>query len=408
MLYLTSMPLKEILRRQFPSPLEKRLELEFAAAEEGTYLLISSARTRAWWQRLPPASREFFQDEELNILIDGQPVNFKFNGNDLWNTREFILFLLPLPTGLHSLTFVPQHKPFLEEVGIYQLKGSDLLLDIRSLTETHPEDTFLSTLVSKARPWIAISSPRLFITKLIISARANDGRSLLFLKTDDEDLQLRINGERKPNLEPRAHQYWYWCGRTLKGKDKTLSQDFTQEEAVHSLELFSDRRPTLDQFSLVIKRLPTVDDPRWTGEFPDDSETILLARLIFGEAEGQPREAKIWVAGSVLNRVAAEAWPNTLHKVVLQPGQYDPFKPSDPNYFKVIDPLKEASAKRSEAWWESYEIAQDILSGKIKNPTEATHFHGRGVPQEWFLQNVVPNGRFLRSIGDVYFYWSPN
>lgn len=398
----------EVFGKQFTSSLDKLLELEFTLIEEGTYLLVASARARAWWQRLPPTPPKFFQDEELELLMDGQPANFKFNGNALWGTRQFVILLLHLSAGLHHLTLVPKHKPLLEEVRIYQLREQDLPLDIRSLTERRPEDTFLPTLISKARPWIVIASPQLFITQLAIRVRANDGRSLLFLKTDDEDLQLRINGERKPNPEPKAHQYWYWCGKTLKGKDKTLSQDFTQEEAVHSLELFSDRSPTLDQFFLTVKRFPTVDDPRWTSKFLDDSEALLLARLIFGEAEDQPREAKIWIAGSVLNRVAAKAWPNTLHEVILQPGQYDPFKPNDPNYPKVTNPLKEAPAKRGEAWRESYEIAKDILSGKIKNPTEATHFHGRGVSQEWFLQNVVPHGRSLHPIGDTYFYWSPN
>lgn len=408
MLYLMDVLPKKVFEKQFPSPLDKPLELEFTLIEEGTYLLVVSARACAWWQRLPPTSRNFFQDEELELSIDGQTTNLKFNGNNLWNTRQFILFLLPLPAGQHYLTLSPKHKPFLEEVRIYQLEELDLPLDIHSLTESRPEDTLLSTLISKARPWIVISSPRLFITKLVINALAKSGRSLLLLKTDDEDLQLRINGERKPNFEPKAHKYWYWCGRTLQGKDKSLSQDFTQENSIHLLELFSDRSPTVDQFTIAIKRFPTVDDPRWTGKFLDDPETILLARLIFGEAEDQPREAETWIAGSVLNRVAAKAWPNTLHEVILQPKQYDPFKPDDTNYPKVIDPLKGASERRSEAWRESYEVAKDILSGKIKNPTEATHFHGRGVSQEWFLRNVVPNGRFLRSIGDTYFYWSPN
>ena len=52
--------------------------------------------------------------------------------------------------------------------------------------------------------------------------------------------------------------------------------------------------------------------------------------------------------------------------------------------------------------------AQGILSGKIKNPTEATHFHGQGVSQEWFLENIVPNSRFIKQIDDTFFYWSPN
>lgn len=70
------------------------------------------------------------------------------------------------------------------------------------------------------------------------------------------------------------------------------------------------------------KRIPTVDDPCWTGDFRDDPDDILLARLIFGEAEDQSKEAKIWVGGSVLNRIRMKAWPNTLYDVILQKGKF--------------------------------------------------------------------------------------
>ncbi|MCG2695083.1 cell wall hydrolase [Candidatus Parcubacteria bacterium] len=55
-----------------------------------------------------------------------------------------------------------------------------------------------------------------------------------------------------------------------------------------------------------------------------------------------------------------------------------------------------------------YEIAKNIISGQTENPTTATHFHGVGVSMDWFLKNIVPNGEFLRKIGDTYFYSSPN
>jgi hypothetical protein len=87
------------------------------------------------------------------------------------------------------------------------------------------------------------------------------------------------------------------------------------------------------------KRTPSAINPRLTGDFREDPEDIILARLIFGEAEDQSREAKIWIGGSVFNRVKAKAWPYTIQDVVLQKGQYDPFKKTDRNFKKIIDPL---------------------------------------------------------------------
>jgi hypothetical protein len=45
---------------------------------------------------------------------------------------------------------------------------------------------------------------------------------------------------------------------------------------------------------------------------------------------------------------------------------------------------------------------------KAENPTEATHFYGVGQNRESFEKNVVPDGKFIKKIGDTYFYWSPN
>ena len=131
--------------------------------------------------------------------------------------------------------------------------------------------------------------------------------------------------------------------------------------------------------------------------------------MVFGEARGEPDKAKMWIAGSVLNRVESKGWiADTIHGIILQDGQYDPFKRTDPNYDKIIDPFKNASPLTIKAWYKSYEIAEDIVSGKIKKPTRATHFHGKDVTRDWFEKRVVPNGEFLEKIGDTYFYWSPN
>jgi len=96
--------------------------------------------------------------------------------------------------------------------------------------------------------------------------------------------------------------------------------------------------------------------------------------------------------------------------VILQEGQFDPFKPKDPNFSKIINPLgyKKVREIDKKSWYECYKIASNIVLRKIDNPTEATHFHGIGVVRSWFEKKVVPNGKFLKKIGDTYFYWSPN
>lgn len=138
---------------------------------------------------------------------------------------------------------------------------------------------------------------------------------------------------------------------------------------------------------------------------------MLLARLIFGEVNNEPREAKVWAAYSVINRTKANSWwPETIKEVILQKGQYDPIKSANDIYKKIINPLgyKGVGLADKKSWYECYEIASDVISGKISNPTTATHFFGVGVTRDWFEKNIVPKGKFLKKIGRTYFYWSPN
>jgi len=50
--------------------------------------------------------------------------------------------------------------------------------------------------------------------------------------------------------------------------------------------------------------------------------TMLLARLINGEARGEPYEGQVCVAAVVLNRVKSAEFPNTLSGVIYQKGQF--------------------------------------------------------------------------------------
>ena len=54
-----------------------------------------------------------------------------------------------------------------------------------------------------------------------------------------------------------------------------------------------------------------------------ESETYLLARLVHGEARGEPYVGKVAVAAVVLNRVRSASFPNTISGVIFQTGAFD-------------------------------------------------------------------------------------
>ena len=54
-----------------------------------------------------------------------------------------------------------------------------------------------------------------------------------------------------------------------------------------------------------------------------ESDRYLLARLVHGEARGEPYVGKVAVAAVVLNRVKSPSFPNTIAGVVYQAGAFD-------------------------------------------------------------------------------------
>ena len=54
-----------------------------------------------------------------------------------------------------------------------------------------------------------------------------------------------------------------------------------------------------------------------------ESELSLLARLVSGEARGEPYIGQVAVAAVVLNRVRSNEFPDTISGVIFQPGAFD-------------------------------------------------------------------------------------
>ncbi|GHV25846.1 spore cortex-lytic enzyme [Clostridia bacterium] len=78
------------------------------------------------------------------------------------------------------------------------------------------------------------------------------------------------------------------------------------------------------------------------------SETELLAKIIHGEARGEPYLGKVAVAAVVLNRVRSASFPNTVAGVIYQAGAFDAV--ADGQFYLTPDA-------------DSYRAARDALNG---------------------------------------------
>jgi len=73
-----------------------------------------------------------------------------------------------------------------------------------------------------------------------------------------------------------------------------------------------------------------------------ESEIYTLARLVHGEARGEPYVGKVAVAAVVLNRVKSASFPNTISGVVYQPGAFDCVRDGQINLTPDSDSLRAA------------------------------------------------------------------
>ena len=81
-----------------------------------------------------------------------------------------------------------------------------------------------------------------------------------------------------------------------------------------------------------------------------ENDTMVLAKMIHGEARGEPYIGKVAVGAVILNRVEDKRFPNTVYGVCFQPGAFDAV--SDGQYY--LEPNQSAidAAKAAINGWD--------------------------------------------------------
>ena len=103
-------------------------------------------------------------------------------------------------------------------------------------------------------------------------------------------------------------------------------------------------------------------------------ELYLLARLVHGEARGEPYKGKVAVAAVVLNRVRSPHFPNTIAGVIYQRGAFDAVSDGQIN-------LKPDN--------ESIRAARDAMNGWDPSNGCLYYYNPRTAPSRWMLSRPV-------------------
>lgn len=100
----------------------------------------------------------------------------------------------------------------------------------------------------------------------------------------------------------------------------------------------------------------------------------LLARVVYGEARGEPYTGQVAVAAVVLNRVKSSSFPNTVAGVVYQSGAFDCVNDGQIN----LTPNQSA-----------YNAARDALNGWDPTYGCLFYYNPRTATSKWMLSRTV-------------------
>ena len=111
----------------------------------------------------------------------------------------------------------------------------------------------------------------------------------------------------------------------------------------------------------------------------------LLARLVYGEARGEPYTGQVAVAAVVLNRVKSSSFPNTISGVIYQSGAFDVVKDGQINLSPNSTAIK---------------AAQDALNGWDPSYGAIYYFNPNTATNKWIWSRpmtvTIGNHRFCK------------
>lgn len=117
----------------------------------------------------------------------------------------------------------------------------------------------------------------------------------------------------------------------------------------------------------------------------NSNDLNLLARLVYGEARGEPYAGQVAVAAVVLNRVKSSSFPNTVSGVIYQSGAFDVVSDGQ------INLTPDSTARKA---------AQDALNGWDPSYGAIYYFNPKTATNKWIWSRpmtvTIGNHRFCK------------
>lgn len=340
-----------------------REDLTLSLDNSGLYLIKIAARASG--------------KENLRVEIDGRKFSDSpavFAGSKLKGLKETIFFILPLNSGRHIVSLVPDQGVDLEGFKVASITDNQININDQA------ED-------GDRRPWVTfvlVDLALVSVTPTITYSRR---------KRDSDDVKIIIDGKTQGNVfRTIKHFLWHFAGSFLpKGSSKTETETFTPNfsQGLHYIEFWADRMPSLQNISftglMTDKLVPaqndkTIEDKirRRAQEYGLDSE--LMVRIARRESQFKPDAVSSKGAKGIfqLTNKAIEQI-NILGFEVKDPFDFDQNIQGAMIYFKWLYEMYEGDPERLEktlaAWnWGQGNFSKDEPLDYGPMPDETINF----------------------------------
>ncbi|PIQ81222.1 MAG: hypothetical protein COZ34_00085 [Candidatus Pacebacteria bacterium CG_4_10_14_3_um_filter_34_15] len=383
--------------QDFPKKVTIETQVKFEISTSGLYAIKITAQCMRKDDLRVEIDNQFFREIPPEKNIQKYDVPPAWNGTKLKGKSQINIFLLNFEVGEHSVNFIPMDSVQVDEFYFWQvLDQTKIELNLELKAEN-----------GNGRPWVTVALINLPLKSIIAEA------SVTWHLFDGDDVKLIVDNEIEKNAASLLWKDWFWHATPKqifsgsKREQKTVANDLNKN--THYIEFWADQTPTLHKVILNLgeldsekpsedidqppSRIPTVDDPKWSGNFEDDTDQIVMARALFGEARNTlvPNEARIAIGWVIKNRVASNSWPSSYWEVITIPKHFSAFNSGDSNRPFVEDPLRTGNEIDQQAWINSYEIAGKVISGELTDPTGgANHYYDDSASTPGWAENQPP------------------
>jgi len=226
-----------------------------------------------------------------------------------------------------------------------------------------------------------VNKKLLAVVVLVITVASYIGITVFLNRNDTVDVLSKYGsrGEEVRTIQTKLKRWGYYFG-SIDGIYGT--------QTLNAVKYFQRKNGlTVDGIAgpKTLAAMGIMNSSNSSGSSSSSGDVNLLARIIYGEARGEPYTGQVAVGAVVLNRVRSSLFPNTIAGVIYQAGAFDAVSDGQINYTPNSTAIK---------------AAQDALNGWDPSYGAIYYFNPATATNKWIWSRpmtvTIGNHRFCK------------